>query len=104
MAKAKLAHEKRTNDGQSDLITFSVKKVLEIVDYPGDSKSAVVELDSEQNLGLVPSVFASREAGVLIPSILACPAVYDKEAKLRAVELYNEYQKTALGANNELQQ
>lgn len=94
--KAKLAHDKRegnqkksTGDGR-----FAVAKVLDLVAWPENEMSAIVDIDGKETLGLVARHFVLQDpsSGEWGPSTIACPAVYDAVARSKAVEAYTNFQ------------
>jgi len=89
--KAKLAHEKRTNEDQGERAQFRLKKVVELVtDKAGTG--AVVELDDKGTVGIVDSVYVLKAAdGALKPREIACPALYDAVALQNAISRFQQY-------------
>jgi hypothetical protein len=92
--KAKLAHEKKSNNVPKAAGTrFSPKMILETVEWPAGERGVVADLDGNGRLAIIPAWFSmtDRKTGKLVPAGLACPAVYDRVAGLDAVNRYKGF-------------
>ena len=90
--KAKLAHEKRTQEDQGERGQFRLKNVIELVTDSAGKAGAVVELDDKGTMGIVDSLFVLKtKDGSLKPREIACPAIYDVVAAKNAVQRYQAF-------------
>ena len=92
--KAKLAHEKKSNNAPKAAgARFAPKSILEAVEWPLGEQGVIADLDGHGRLGIIPTWFSmsDRKSGKLIPAMLACPAVYDRVAGLEAVNRYKGF-------------
>ena len=92
--KAKLAHEKR-KAGESDgnYSRFSPSQIIREVAWPQGERNILVDLDGKGMMGLVSAMYAVKSPdGSLMPSQIACPAVYDSVKMEKAHALFEAYQ------------
>jgi len=90
--KAKLAHEKRSNEEGGPLGQFRLKNVVEQVTDKAGKAGYVVELDEKGLLGIVDTIFVRAQPdGTFKAREVACPATYDVVAQKDAIARYTAY-------------
>ncbi len=89
---AKLAHQRSSNDDNVQRSRFTFTRVLNIVVFRGE-KAAVVEIDDTGEVGMVGMLFVrpSGAEGGWEPSLMACPVVYCKVSRARAIDAYQQF-------------
>jgi len=90
--KAKLAHEKRTQDEGGERGQFRLKSVVELVTDRAGKAGVVAELDDKGTMAIVDPIFVIKGAdGSLKARDVACPATYDAVAQRNAIQRYQAY-------------
>lgn len=87
--KAKLAHEKKKQGVEEKTFQFTFKTVDRMVTLGSGEQAAVVDLDGQGTLGVVDRRYVVADGnGGGKPAMVACPAVYDENARKLAIQRY----------------
>jgi len=75
--------------------TFAAQSIVDMVWYNGEM-IAIAVLDQRNTLGIIAKEFVTLDSrtGAFVPANIACPAVYDSNAKQVAINLYADYMKS----------